>query len=200
MHFLLKLCFAILSLAGSLATLLLLNFVLVYLFGAYYIKDDLKAMNHCHHLLVLGAGNSPLGDWQNPTFVNRLKTAILLEKELDIKRIICSGKKVPPLYNEAKDMSNYLVQNGMDSSQIFLDEQSKNTIESIKHYALHYPGDSVIIISQHLHLQRSLVIAHVYGLHAFGYSAGEFREEAKTKLLFREFLSRAKMWWELIHN
>lgn len=189
-----------LSLAASVATLLLLNFLLIYLFGSYYIRDEMKDCTAYHHLLIPGAGNSPLGDWQNPTFVNRMKTAVQLNQELDIHRLVCSGKKVPPLYNEARDMSDYLVRNGVNVSKIALDENSVNTLESIQHYAIKYPGDSVIIISQHLHLQRAIVIAQVYGLHAIGYSAGTFRDEAKTKLLFREFLARANMWWELISN
>ncbi len=180
------------------ALLILINFALIWMIAIFHIKSSPAELKDYPHVLILGAGNSPLGDWQNPTFINRMNAAVYLHQQLHLKRMVCSGKQDLPLYDEAHDMQQYLIQKGLPDHLLLLDEKGASTFQSIQNYAERFPGDSVIIVSQQLHLQRAIFIARLSGLKAKGFSAGAFRAEAKQELLLYESLARVKLWWEFL--
>jgi vancomycin permeability regulator SanA len=176
---------------------IILNYFVFNLVTYSAITNEVDELKSYHRVLILGAGNSPLGEWQNTTFSNRLNTCLYLYDKLKITQIVCSGKIKEPFYHEASDMRDFLLKKGVESQCIVMDSLGTSTLKSVENYATKYAGDSVLIISQRLHLPRVLIAAHCRGLHAIGFSAGEYTPMS-YKVYFYEALARMKMNYDLL--
>lgn len=173
------------------------NYLLVELVALNKIKSDTRDLNGYTCVLVPGAGNSPLGEWQNPVFSARMNTCVSLFRRLHISHITCSGLVKAPYYNEPTDMKNFLVAKGIPDSVIHLDNLGINTHSTIKNYAKHGPCKSVVIISQRIHLARAVYAATIYGMDAAGFSAGSYTRY-KNEFIIYEALARFKLTLQLL--
>ena len=76
-------------------------------------------------ILVLGAGLR--NGKPSPILKDRLDTAIKLYKDGVSKRIIVSGDHGKKYYDEVNVMKDYLIDNGIDSNNIFMDHAGFST-------------------------------------------------------------------------
>ncbi len=192
-----KIVLTILIASFCIIAIILFNYFFITWSTSNQIYKSSKNIADYQHVLILGAGNSPLGEWQNKVFSSRMNTAVQLYHEINIDRIVCSGIIKPPFYNEPFDMTDFLVNKNIPKSIIVPDSNGINTLRSISSYTQKYHNDSVIIISQERHLARALFIANHYQLKAVGFSAGNQNED---KAFSREFLARLKCTYELLFN
>ncbi len=119
--------------------------------------------------IVLGA--AIWTDQPSPVLRERLNHAINLYRANNVKKIMVTGGfGEGEKFSEAEIAEKYLVENGIAEADILKENLSKTTFENIK-----FSGEvmkengisSVLIVSDSLHLRRSLWMAGDLGLEAF---------------------------------
>ena len=145
------------------------------------------------YVVVLGAQMRANG----PSLILRYRldvAAAYLEENPDTKCIVSGGKGVNETVSEASGMAAYLIAKGIDKKRIYLEDQSKNTIQNIrnsKNY-LDPEKDRVGIVSSNFHLYRGVQIAKKQGYrHVYGISAATPRAYLINNMV-REFFGVLK--------
>ena len=133
-------------------------------------------------ILVLGAGLR--NGKPSPILKDRLDTAN--------KRIIVSGDHGKKYYDEVNVMKDYLIDNGIDSNNIFMDHAGFSTYDSIYRAKNIFQASDIVIVTQEYHLYRSLYLAKRLGLNAVGVSATLRNYSGSLKFEAREILARDK--------
>lgn len=141
-------------------------------------------------ILVLGAGLR--NGKPSPILKDRLDTAIKLYKDGVSKRIIVSGDHGKKYYDEVNVMKDYLIDNGIDSNNIFMDHAGFSTYDSIYRAKNIFQASDIVIVTQEYHLYRSLYLAKRLGLNAVGVSATLRDYSGSLKFELREILARDK--------
>ena len=121
-------------------------------------------------------------------FMNRIDAATMLFKAGKVRTILVSGASKPDGYDEAADLRQALIENGVPGSAILMDAAGANTHTSIKRCAEVYGRRSIIIVSQRYHLARGVYLASKLGMDAIGFSTGDVGRTTSP----REYLSRIK--------
>ncbi len=181
---------------GIIILLLFVNYATYTIYAGQFIVDGISGFRNTN-LLVLGAGNSPKSDLQNPRFTGRMKTTLLLAPLIKSGHIILSGKVDNKFYNEPHHMVKYLLKKKIDGSLLVKDKKGSNTFLSVKNYKTTYGNSCVVIITQKMHLSRALFIARCMGIEAYGYIAPPPTDEAVW--FFYELFARAKSTCVLLH-
>lgn len=152
-------------------------------------------------VLLLGTSPVSLRHTRNYSFYNRTAAAARLYRTGRISRIIASGGdySLRGGRDEPLCMMQCLVRDGVPADSIILDYDGTRTILSIINAKQKYGLDSVVIVSQHYHIQRALLQADHYGLSAIGYDADETPALVdKARNWARERLARVKLIAELL--
>ena len=89
-------------------------------------------------------------------------------------------------------MKDYLIDNGIDSNNIFMDHAGFSTYDSIYRAKYIFQANDIVIVTQKYHLYRSLYIAKRLGLNAVGVSATLRDYTSSLKFEAREILARDK--------
>jgi vancomycin permeability regulator SanA len=142
-------------------------------------------------ILVLGAGvwndNRP-----SPMLEDRLKEGIELYQRGISNRLLMSGDHGRKEYDEVNVMKHFAMEEGIPSSDIFMDHAGFSTYESMYRVRDIFEADKIVIVTQGYHLYRALYIADCLGIEAYGiasdprvYSGQNYRE-------LREILARVK--------
>ena len=181
----------------GMAAMVVLNYLIISLSTRSDITSSEKELVKYHHILIPGAGNSPLGEWQNPTFSRRLNACVELYTKNKITRIVCSGITKRPYYYEPEAMEEFLLKKQIPAGIILLDDEGNNTRQTVFNYATKFKNDSVIIISQRLQLERAVFAAKFYGLQVKGFSVGKYKAE-ENKFIYYEIFARMKLSLELL--
>ena len=147
-------------------------------------------------ILVLGAGLR--NGKPSPILKDRLDTAIKLYKDGVSKRIIVSGDHGKKYYDEVNVMKKYLIDNGIDSNNIFMDHAGFSTYDSIYRAKYIFQANDIVIVTQKYHLYRSLYIAKRLGLNAVGVSATLRDYSGSLKFEAREILARDKDFFKVM--
>lgn len=148
--------------------------------------------------LLLGTGKTLNNGMPNPYFYNRIKAATDLFKSGKIQYIIVSGDNSSKDYNEPEDMQIALVQQGIPQDKIILDHAGFRTLDSVVRAKDIFGQTKIIIISQKFHNERAVFLAQKNGIQAFGYNAEDVNKYAGLKTNLREYLAKAKVYWDLI--
>lgn len=148
-----------------LVLILLLTYVPVTIY-LYSHKDETKK---CDAAIVLGAAIR--GEKPSPVFEERINHAIYLYNNNFVKKIIFTGGRgEEKKYSEAYVAKLYAVENGIPEKDIYLEEKSTITEENIE-FSIRIISeqniDSVLIVSDPLHMKRAMSMAEDYGLNAF---------------------------------
>ncbi|MGM9926299.1 MAG: YdcF family protein [Bacillus sp. (in: firmicutes)] len=113
--------------------------------------------------IVLGA--AAWNGKPSPVLKERLNHAIELYKEKKVDYLIFTGAKAPgEVKSEARTSMEYAVEQGVDKEHIIIEEKSFITEENLK-YAIeaveekHYNFDRYILVSDPLHMKRSVLLA-----------------------------------------
>jgi len=120
--------------------------------------------------LLLGT-NKAWRKGENPFFKYRIEAAVTLFKAGKIKHIIVSGDNHVSYYDEAKDMKDSLMKQGVPDSCITLDYAGFRTLDSMVRCLEVFGQDSVTVISQGFHNERAIFIANYYKMHAVAFNA-----------------------------
>jgi uncharacterized SAM-binding protein YcdF (DUF218 family) len=118
--------------------------------------------------LVLGA--AVIGDQPSPVLVERLRHAQALFETGQVRVIVVTGGRSPEdELTEAEASRNWLVAQGVPADAIVLENASRTTIENLQFARPVLAGhglDSVLVVSDPLHMRRAVLIAEREGIHA----------------------------------
>ncbi|MEG0927646.1 MULTISPECIES: SanA/YdcF family protein [Chryseobacterium] len=161
---------------------------------SYNIQDVPEAKT----ALLLGTGKTLSNGMPNAYFYNRIKAATDLYKTGKIQYIIVSGDNSTKDYNEPEDMQAALVQQGVPQDKIILDHAGFRTLDSVVRAKDIFGQTKIVIISQKFHNERAVFLAQKNGMEAFGYNAEDVNKYAGLKTNMREYLAKAKVYWDLL--
>lgn len=146
-----------------------------------------------HKKVGLVLGTSKLFNGRpNLYYLARLDAVWELYGARKIDKIVASGSKTGPYYNESSDMRNDLIKMGVNQNDIIMDPGGFRTLDSIVRAKNVFLLDDIVIVSQRSHCQRALFIAGNKNLHAVGYEARDINHPGKFKLIVREYFARVK--------
>lgn len=163
-------------------------------FVSYKISDVPEAKT----ALLLGTGKNLNNGTPNAYFYNRIKAAADLFKSGKMQYIIVSGDNSTKDYNEPEDMQLALIENGVPQDKVILDHAGFRTLDSVVRAKDIFGQTKLIIISQKFHNERAVFLARKNGMDAFGYNAEDVNKYAGLKTNMREYLAKAKVYWDLI--
>ena len=150
-----------------------------------YANVDQRAPADC--IIVLGAGTD--GQTPNPVFRERLNHAVTLYQEGYADIILLTGGYSPG--NDRSDAAiaqSWLVGQGIPESAILLEERSTITQENLKFSKEIMDSkdfSTSILVSDPLHMKRSMMMAKDYEIEAFSSPTPTTRyQTARTKLPF----------------
>ena len=141
-------------------------------------------------ILVLGCGV-----WDtdpSPLLKERLDKAVELYKNGYAKKIIMSGDHGRDNYDEVNVMKKYAIDNGIPSSDIFMDHAGFKTYDSVYRARDIFKVKSMIIVTQEYHLYRALYISNALGVKVIGIDYTYVRLVGQTSRDMREILARIK--------
>lgn len=163
-------------------------------FLSYRIADVPEAKT----ALLLGTGKTLSNGMPNAYFYNRIQAAIDLYKSGKIKYIIVSGDNSSKDYNEPEDMQLTLMKYGIPKDKIVMDHAGFRTLDSVVRAKEIFGQNKLVIISQKFHNERAVFLAKENGMEAFGFNAADVNKYAGLKTNLREYLAKAKVYWDLL--
>ena len=153
-------------------------------------NNDYSSLNNIDCIIVLGAG--VWGDRPSPMLEDRILEGVNLYKKGVTNKIIMSGDHGKYDYDEVNIMKEYAINEGVNSSDIFMDHAGFSTYESIYRAKEIFGAKKVLIVTQEYHLYRSLYIANKLGLEAYGVNSDSRKYAGQTYRDIREILARNK--------
>lgn len=182
--------------------------VLIVIIGCQFVvlnatKGRLYAdVNEIPHREVgLLLGTNPIGRTGRPNqfFLRRIDAAVAMYEAGKIDRFIISGAKRDESYDEPEAMKGELLRCGVPDSIIVLDGEGFRTINSVVRAKEVFKVDSITIISQQFHNERTLFLAKHMGVDAIAYNAANTQSRRwKYMMVLRECLARVKAVIEVI--
>ena len=142
--------------------------------------------------LLLGTSKFLADGRINLYYQYRIEAAAQLIKAKKIKYIIASGDNSRETYDEPTQMKQDLIKQGIDSTCIFLDFAGFRTFDSMIRAKEIFGQDSLTVISQKFHNQRSLFIASKESIYAIGFNAQDVSKNMGFKTQIREKFARVK--------
>ena len=142
-------------------------------------------------IIVLGAGIKTNGD---PTDMlrDRLITCVKGYTHLKSVPILISGDSEYLDYRETVTMKKFLLDNGIEESDIISDGYGLSTYESIWRAKNVYGYNKILIVSQKYHLHRAIYVATKLGMTAYGLDSALTSYGKQPYYSFREFFARIK--------
>ena len=175
----------------SIVGILTVNFYVVLSTKSRIISiDEAKELTDVDCILVLGAG--VYGNKPRPMLEDRVLTGIELYNIGGAKKIIMCGDHGQEDYDEVNVMKSYAIDEGINSSDIFMDHAGFSTYDSIYRLKEIFEVDKVVIVTQEYHLYRALYIAKELEIEAYGVSANLRDYPGQFKREVREILARDK--------
>lgn len=169
---------------------ILVNVIVTLSVKKYIVKKDNLNIKDIDCILILGA--SVTNNKPSPILKDRLNTGINLYQNKLSNKILVSGDNETDEYDEVTVMKNYLIENNIESQDIFVDHYGISTYDSIYRLKHIYKAKKVIIVTQKYHLYRSLYIAKSMNIEAYGVEADNINYQQNYNREIREFLARIK--------
>lgn len=163
-----------------------------------YVSYETAALPAAKTALLLGTSKTLNNGFPNAYFYNRIYAAVELYKSGKIQYIIVSGDNSRKDYNEPEDMQFALMERGIPKNRIFLDFAGFRTLDSVVRAKEIFGQKKIIIVSQKFHNERAVFLARQNGMEAFGYNALDVNQYAGFKTNMREYLAKAKAYWDLV--
>lgn len=163
------------------------------------IYADSKTVPAAQTALLLGSlvyDNGKL----SPIMQDRADTAIELYQNAKVKKILISGDHGRKNYDEVNTIKNYLLEKGVKAEDIFMDHAGFDTYDSVYRADYIFDVESVIIVSQNFHLNRSLYLANSLGIKAVGISADKRIYYGQQYNNFREFFAKIKAFKDILFH
>lgn len=128
---------------------------------------------------------------------NRVEGALALYNSGKVSRFLLSGDHGTKSYDEVNAMKDYLENQGVPTSDIFLDHAGFNTYNSMVRAKEIFEVEDCIVVSQDYHLPRAIYIARSLGVDAYGFAQSSAELSSSNFNKRREFLARVKSFIEL---
>lgn len=182
-------------------TSLLLTLVGVFIISSNYwiIKSTKKQLYTDVNLIpkndvaiLLGASKTLRNGHENLFFKYRIDAAVELYKAGKIRHIIVSGDNHKKEYDEATDMRDALIAQGVPDSCITLDYAGFRTLDSMVRCLKVFGQKDVTVISQEFHNQRALFISNYYKMNAIAFNAKDVPDSFSLKVRVREYFAKFK--------
>lgn len=169
---------------------LAINAMVIYKANKYILNEE-SGFTKVEVLIVPGAYVYPDGR-PSDILKDRLDTALeILEHDKSMK-ILVTGDHGTVNYDEVNAMRKYLEENGVDTSNIFMDHAGFSTYESIYRAKEIFQVESAVIVTQSFHLKRAVYTARKIGIDAYGVEADKHIYVNIFKYQLRESLARCK--------
>lgn len=152
---------------------------------------DAATLENVDCILVLGCGVYADGR-PSAMLEDRLKQGVSLFQAGASPKLLMSGDHGQDTYDEVNVMKQYAVDQGVASSDIFMDHAGFSTYESIYRARDIFQAKKIIIVTQKYHLHRALHIANALGLEAYGVGADYRNYVGQLSRDIREILARNK--------
>lgn len=152
--------------------------------------EEVSELKDVDCILILGAG--VWGD--RPTYMleDRLDYGITLYRMGASNRLLMSGDHGRKNYDEVNVMKDYAVNEGVLSSDVFMDHAGFSTYESLYRARDIFEAKKIIIVTQKYHLYRALYVADRLGLEAYGVASNPREYSGQGYRDAREVLARVK--------
>jgi len=141
--------------------------------------------------VILGNTVNPDGSL-SPRLESRLAKGLALYQQHQVKHIVVSGGFGQEGHYEGSKMRDYLIQHGVPTSDISVDNQG-NTTALTAHNLQQHPRraefNSVIVVSQYFHLTRIKMLFHHYGFNHLQGASPRYFEWRDLYALPREFVA-----------
>ncbi len=165
--------------------------------GYIYTRPD--EVPAAYTAIVLGAMVSKTGNLSN-FLLDRMDMALALYNAGKVKRFLLSGDHGRADYDEVNSMKHYLLDHGVDSTDIFLDHAGFDTYNTMVRAKEIFGVEDAIIISQEFHVPRAVYIARGKGIQAYGINADKRDYGSLNYLKFRESIACIKAFFEVNIN
>lgn len=165
-----------------------------------YVSDYIIGIDELENkkfdcIMVLGAG---LWDGEpSPMLRERLNFGLEAYNTGCSEKFLMSGDHGKENYDEVNEMKDYVINEGVDKDNVFLDHAGFSTYESMYRARDIFEVDKMLIVTQKYHLYRAVYNARKLGIDAYGFD----REELKYPFTndIREGIARAKdFFWCII--
>lgn len=127
----------------------------------------------------------------SPMLRDRVQLALDVYNTGASSKLLMSGDHGQTDYNEVQAMKDYLIENGVASSDVFMDHAGFSTYDSIYRAKAVFNANRIIIVTHRFHLYRALYIAERLGIEAYGVAAEDLYA-GNTRREVREILARDK--------
>lgn len=158
--------------------------------------EEASALHGIDCILILGAG--VWGDRPTHMLEDRLDFGISLYKMGASNRLLMSGDHSRKNYDEVNVMKDYAINEGVPSSDVFMDHAGFSTYESLYRARDIFEAKKIIIVTQEYHLYRALYIADKLGLEAYGTASNPREYIGQRARDIREILARVKDFFYVI--
>lgn len=153
-------------------------------------SDEATKIDDIDCVLVLGCGVR--GDQPSPMLNDRILGGVELYKIGAAPKIIMSGDHGRTEYDEVNVMKRVAIENGVESSDVFMDHAGFSTYDSLYRAKEIFQTKKIIIVTQKYHLYRALYIAEKLGLEAYGVNSDPQLYAGQMQRNVREILARDK--------
>lgn len=166
-----KPCKTVAKIGEVLFSIFVASFVIIqfFIFSGQYTDEEYKT---AQYVLVLGAKIND--DRPSASLKSRLDKAIEVSKEnKQAVFIVCGGQGDNEIMPEAVVMKKYLLENGLSSDRVLIEDKSKNTIQNIQNAKNLYNLQEykTAVITSDFHLARARRLMKFYGLDDCGIAA-----------------------------
>ncbi|UOU99591.1 YdcF family protein [Chryseobacterium daecheongense] len=163
-----------------------------------FIFYDISKVPETKTALLLGTSKTLSNGMPNAYFYNRIQATVDLYKSGKIQYVIVSGDNSRKDYNEPEDMQLTLMKYGIPQDKIFMDFAGFRTLDSVVRAKEIFGQKKLVIISQKFHNERAVFLARKNGMEAYGYNAPDVNKYAGLKTNIREYIAKAKAYWDLL--
>lgn len=182
--------------AFALLTILILSIII----SNYWIIKSTKAQIYSETssipqndvAILLGASKKLRNGSENLFFKYRIEAAAQLYKSGKIKHIIVSGDNSKKEYNEATDMREALVAQGVPDSCITQDYAGFRTLDSMVRCLKVFGQNKITVISQRFHNERAIFIGNFYDMEVVAFNAKDVPDAFSLKVRVREHFAKFK--------
>lgn len=147
--------------------------------------------------IVFGAGLRWDGS-PTPVLRDRVKTAVNLYQQGNVKKLLLSGDNRFENYNEPGAMKAYAMELGVPEEDLVLDYAGRRTYDTCYRAQAIFKVDQAYLVTQNFHLPRALFLCDQFGVESIGINA-DIREYSNHSLRYwnmRESLAMVAALWD----
>ena len=152
--------------------------------------EDSKKLEDVDCILILGA--QVRSDNPSEILADRLKQGLELYKNGVAEKIIVSGDHGRTDYDEVRVMKDFLISNGVQSENIFMDHAGFSTYDSMYRAKNIFKVERLVVVTQEYHLYRAVYSGNKLGMDAYGVRSDLHQYGGQEKREVREILARNK--------